>query len=122
MSLNIPEKTTGKARYSASGSVILLTGDIDQSDPSEFMEPFFKEVLKQASEAKMPDVTVDIRKLGFVNSSGVKTFVVFMVGLMALPADRRFLVNFQINKEISWQNAVLAPLKVMAPNYVRTVT
>jgi len=119
MALDIPAKFKGKTEYWATGGQILFRGEIDQTDPSEFLGPFFKTILAQAVESGLDAVEIDIRQLGFINSSGVKAFVVFLVGLLSLPTEKRFLVNFAINKEVTWHNAVVAPLRIMAPNFVR---
>lgn len=121
MALSIPAKAVGPIVFTAQEDTIRFSGEIDHADPSEFLAPFFGDVVTQASGSGMSQIKIDIRELKFINSSGVKSFVLFLVKMMGLPENKRFKVDFVHDPGVTWQRAILSPLMVLAPNYVRVV-
>jgi anti-anti-sigma regulatory factor len=72
---NIIDENFGKFTLSFIKDTVILTGEIDDRYPQEFLDPFFDRVIAKMAE----EVTIDIRELNFINSSGIKSLVNFLL-------------------------------------------
>lgn len=94
MPLTIPEETHDKFKFSASGDTVVLKGEIDVQDPGIILNPFFNKVLTQMDNS----VRIDITELDFLNSSGIKVFVSF---IMKKQPDAKVIIK--VDKSKTWQ-------------------
>jgi hypothetical protein len=73
--LKIIDENFGRFTLTYKNDIVIITGEIDDRYPQKFLDPFFEKVLD-----KMKDqVTIDIRELNFINSSGIKSLVNFLI-------------------------------------------
>ncbi|MCG8632565.1 MAG: hypothetical protein MI863_01995 [Desulfobacterales bacterium] len=75
MPIHIPEKTNDKSVISGRGDTLFLRGEIDSVDPGIFLTPFFRAAREQMGET----VKIDFTELEFLNSSGIKHIVSFVM-------------------------------------------
>ena len=101
MSLNIPEEKNGESIISASGDIVVLKGEINDINPHIFLSPFFEKVLKSMGK----QLTIDVSGLDFINSSGMKSLVVF---IMKRPPSK-IIIQSETSK--SWQKTSLKILQ-----------
>ena len=94
MDMFIEEQTHGNAIISAEGITIYLKGEIDSVEPGEYLTPFFTSVIEQMNDA----VVCDLTELEFINSSGIKCIVSFI-----LERDFESKVTFKLDVSKSWQ-------------------
>jgi len=92
--MNIKEKIDGSAKLSASGDIAKFEGEIDMQNPSIFLSPFFDEITEQMQEI----VTLDFTALEYLNSSGIKCIVSFV---LSKPDNSQ--VTFLVDNDKSWQ-------------------
>ncbi len=92
--MNIKESIVGTARISAKDNTATLSGEIDMQTPGDYLNPFFKEVIQQMDG----DVRLDFTCLEYLNSSGIKCIVSFV---LSKPDDHR--ITFIVDKKKSWQ-------------------
>jgi hypothetical protein len=100
------------------GSIITFSGSIDMEDPSIILDPFFEQIHKGAVEAKIPQVTLDVKALEFLNSSGIKAFAKWIMKLQTVPEGDRYKILILQNKDISWQTTSLPTLTFLIPGIV----
>jgi hypothetical protein len=65
----------GKYTISYVKNTVSLNGEIDDKFPQKILDPFFDKVLERMEK----QVTIDIRGLNFINSSGIKSLVNFLL-------------------------------------------
>jgi len=92
--MNIEERISGSAKLSASGDTAIFTGEIDMRSPSDFLSPFFDEIAVQMGEL----VRLDFTPLEYLNSSGIKCIVSFV--LSKAEGSR---IIFVVDNNKSWQ-------------------
>jgi hypothetical protein len=98
---------------------INISGSIDCLDPGAFMSPFLNEAHEFILEKLMKEVKVDIVKLNFLNSSGIKEFVEWIMKLEFLPEDQRYSIVFICNHEYLWQEPSIRTLAFLNPECVK---
>jgi len=92
--MNIQEKIAGTAKISASGDTALFEGEIDMQNPSDFLNPFFEDIASQMTKT----VRLDFTLLEYLNSSGIKCIVSFV---LSRPDNSQ--VIFVVDNNKSWQ-------------------
>lgn len=120
--LGIEPVTQGKASLSAEdcagGVRVVVSGDIDMQDPSVILDPFFSKVHEGAVAAGFKTVEADLRKLTFLNSSGIKAIAKWIMKLAPLPAAGRYQIKILQDKSIAWQATSLLTLTFLVPGGV----
>ena len=99
---------------SAEGLVLTLTGEIAQPNPGEFLDPLLQKVHQDALANKVPQVSVDLTGLSFLNSSGIKSLGAWVVNHQAQDAANRYRLEFIYNRAVTWQHASLKALTVLS--------
>ncbi len=92
--INITERKCGNAKIYANDDVLFFAGEIDCVDPSKYLTPFFKNVLENISSV----ITLNFENLEFINSSGIKCIVSFI-----LEKDQETRAVFVIDPDKTWQ-------------------
>lgn len=120
--LSIESITQGNASIAvtdtADGVNVAIAGEIDMQDPSVILDPVFAKVHEGASAQGLKVVEFDVRKLTFLNSSGIKAIAKWIMKLASLGADKRYQIKILSNKEITWQATSLQTLTFLVPGGV----
>ena len=122
-SLNIESTTHGSTTIDiqdgAEGTLVLkFKGNIDQSNPGEFMDPLLDQVHDRVLANKTPSVVADFTDLQFCNSSGIKALINWVMKQMEMPADSRYPVKFLYSKKVTWQQTSLKAITFLARGIV----
>ncbi|MCD4676821.1 MAG: hypothetical protein K8S18_12625 [Desulfobacula sp.] len=75
MPIHIPEQIHNKSSISGSGDTLFLKGEIDDVDPGVFLTQFF-ELAKEQMDQR---IKINFTDLEFLNSSGIKCIVSFVM-------------------------------------------
>jgi hypothetical protein len=102
-----------------SGVSVIVDGDIDMQDPSVMLDPLFDKIHKGAMSSGIKQVEFDLRKLTFLNSSGIKAIAKWIMNLAGAPADKKYVIKILQNKAISWQASSLPTLTFLVPGAVQ---
>lgn len=91
--------------------LIQILGDIDARDPRHSLGHFLNEVHEKIISEKIKLVKVDVRKLGFINSVGIKEFTNWIAKVDQLTEAQVYKIQFLLDKNIQWQKNTFTALK-----------
>jgi hypothetical protein len=89
---------------------------------SEQLGPFLTRVHEEALRVGAREVTADLAKLEFMNSSSFKRFVTWLNALRAVEGQHRYAIRFLSSPRVRWQKASLMALSCFAPGLVTIET
>jgi len=98
-----------------SNGTLTMSGKIAvMPEEYEKIECFFEKVLEKIAEANITELVLDVRKLIFLNSSGIKTICVSLV----MEADDVEGLHMKIvcSKKLTWQVETLPTFKDLMDN------
>ena len=88
----------------------------------EVLGAFLRAVDGELVQRSASTVTVDFRKLTFMNSSCFKDFVVWLSEVRKRPLANRYKLRFVSNPGVRWQRASLSTLSTFAVDLVEIVS
>lgn len=92
-------------------------GDIDMQDPGTLLNPFFDSVHNAIVENDVKHVEADFTELAFLNSSGIKTLIKWIMKIPQLPPDKKYNLKIIYSGKITWQGTSLKTLIYLAPGF-----
>jgi hypothetical protein len=113
-----------QGRLEAAGDKALkmnLAGSADLSVKAS-LDRFLQEVHNEALRVRAGEVSVDLRRLEFVNSSCLKGFVNWILAVEEQPSDRQYRITFVSSPTIQWQRRSLHALSCLASDLVTVST
>jgi hypothetical protein len=108
----------GRASLQAEGSLVTLSGDIDQASPKTFLAPFLEKVHAAAQDEGLREVQVDIVGLRFLNSSAVKEIIGWLLRRNHIPPGKKYVIEFIYDSSILWQRVSMPTLSQLDPDFV----
>jgi hypothetical protein len=113
------EKTAIKVMDGRDGGLVLkFSGTIDHVNPGEFIDPLLDQVHSQVMEKRIPQVEADFTELGFLNSSGIKSLIKWVMKQTTLSEDRRYPIRFVYSSKVTWQQTSLKAITHLAKGTV----
>jgi hypothetical protein len=85
------------------GVLLRFKGTIEQANPGEFLDPLLDQVHRRAIDRPGALVTADFTQLGFLNSSGIKSLIKWVMKQMYLPDGGRYGIRFLYSSQVTWQ-------------------
>jgi hypothetical protein len=95
-------------------SVLRLEGRVTEGSQHSIVCQYLREVHAYAVEAKLPELTVDVSSLVFVNSSVIRLFV----ELASRARQAGYTLIFEIDASISWHSMNFSALRTLVPEIV----
>jgi hypothetical protein len=118
MKVNATSPDGGRVSLQVDGSVVTISGEIDQASPKLFLGPFFEKIHAAAEEESLHEVKVDICSLHFLNSSAVKELIAWVLKRNRLPPGKKYVIDFIYDSSILWQRVTLPTLSQLDPDFV----
>jgi hypothetical protein len=115
MQISTVRAAGGKVSLRADGQTVFVAGEIDQLSPRDFMAGFLEIVHNMALGEGLAEVKVDVTALGFLNSSGIKEFLSWILRRNRIPPDKKYKINFLFDPAIAWQPITLPRLRDLDP-------
>ena len=106
----------------AGGNTVFISGSINHPKPGEFMEPFIQKVHESILENNMLEIKVDITKLKFLNSAGIRELVDWVMKLNHLPEQKKYKIQFLCSSEHKWQESSMSTLIYLNSTYLSKMT
>lgn len=104
-------------REKSLGLEFIGTGDMNAT---LLLAEFLKQVHLEALRLNVSEVSCDLQKLVFMNSSCFKSFVVWIDTVKTSPV--RYQIAFKTNPNLPWQRRSLEALRRLAANLVTIET
>ena len=98
----------------AEGFVVKFSGVIDHVNPGEFLDPLLLQIHEAAIGQQVAQVSADFSELSFLNSSGIKSFVKWIMNQLQLDAAQRYRIQFLYSPAVTWQQSSLKALVVLS--------
>ena len=118
MNVNSTSPDGGRVSLQVDGSVVTISGEIDQASPKLFLGPFFEEIHAAAEQEGLHEVKVDIRSLHFLNSAAVKELIAWVLKRNRLPPGKKYVLDFIYDSSILWQRVTMPTLSQLDPDFV----
>lgn len=103
------------------GMVIKFKGNIDDANPGAFLDPALEDIHQQVLAHKLGEVDADFTELAFLNSSGIKSLIKWIMRQTELPESQKYAIRFLYSSRITWQQTSLKALTYLAPKTVVAV-
>lgn len=104
-----------------SGMVIRLKGNIDVADPGPLMDPVLSDIHEQILANGLKEVDADFTELAFLNSSGIKCLIKWIMRQTEVPEAQKYKIRFIYSNRVTWQQTSLKALTYLAPQTVVAV-
>jgi hypothetical protein len=101
--------------------VIRFSGRIDDADPGAFMDPTLEGIHVQIVASGLREVAADFTELSFLNSSGIKSLIKWIMRQTELDEEQKYKIKFLYSGRVTWQQTSLKALTYLAPKTVTTV-
>ena len=116
MQISTVQAAGGRVRLRAEGDTVYVSGEIDQLSPRDFMAGFIEIVHNMVLGEIIAEVKIDVTELVFLNSSGIKEFLSWILRRNRLPHDKRYKLNFLFDSAVAWQPVTLPRLRDLDPD------
>jgi hypothetical protein len=115
MQISTVQAAGGKVTLRVDGDTVFVAGEIDQLSPRDFMAGFLEIVHNMALGEGLLEVKVDVTALVFLNSSGIKEFLSWILRRNRIPPEKKYRINFLYDPTVSWQPITLPRLRDLDP-------
>lgn len=96
-----------------------IQGEIDMKEPAIAIRPFLEQVHAHMIHNGGEEIEVDFTRLGFMNSSGIKEFVSWIMKLNGTPIDQKYTMLLTYSGSVTWQESSIPVLQKLQPNYIK---
>ena len=100
------------------GVTVYFHGKINMQNPGAIFGPYFDELHHKIIDANIDKVVADFTDLQFLNSSGLKSIIRWIMSDASLPKENQYSIKILYNKEIGWQETSLTTFKDLVPELV----
>ncbi|HEX7501278.1 MAG TPA: hypothetical protein VF524_13395 [Polyangia bacterium] len=111
MQISTVQAADGKISLRVDGDTVFIAGEIDQLSPRDFLAGFFEIVHNMALGESIGEVKVNVTELSFLNSSGIKEFLSWILRRNRISADKKYKINFLFDPTVAWQPITLPRLR-----------
>ncbi len=118
MQISTVRAAGGKVSLRVDGETVFVAGEIDQLSPRDFMAGFLEIVHNMALGEGLLEVKVDVTDLVFLNSSGIKEFLSWILRRNRIPPEKKYKINFLFDPTVSWQPITLPRLRDLDPECI----
>jgi len=120
--LNMLFNSTGKLNINIqdleSGIRLIFEGLVDDKNPETLLSNFFEELHEKLIKFQCKEVEVDLKKLIFLNSSGIKVLIQWITKNASSPLEKRYKYVIKINPNFHWQGNSCNMLKMLIPDLI----
>ena len=118
ISNNVYKFFNNKLQIKVDGSSIIMTGEINEKEPGKDLKDFFEELNLYFVDKKINEVSIDVRSLFFLNSSGIKEIIKWVMNLNEIYRKSHGKIKFYCSKDIIWQKPSFVPISNISPGII----
>jgi hypothetical protein len=115
MQISTVQAAGGKVSLRVEGETVFIAGEIDQMSPRDFMAGFLEIVHNMALGENLAEVKVDVTLLMFLNSSGIKEFLSWILRRNRIAPEKKYKINFLFDPAVAWHPVTLPRLRDLDP-------
>ena len=115
MQISTVQAAGGKISLRVDGDTVFIAGEIDQLSPRDFMAGFLEIVHNMVLGEALGEVKVNVTELAFLNSSGIKEFLSWILRRNRIPPEKKYRINFLFDPAVAWQPITLPRLRDLDP-------
>lgn len=97
---------------------VTCTGTLDVAEAAAVIQPQLLKLHAAAIDAKLPVVALHLEDVEYMNSSGLKSFMVWFLTASNARRDR-YTIEVSYDPDRSWQLLSLRPMERLAPDTVK---
>jgi len=97
---------------------VFIEGTVDLPDPGIVLNPYFEDFHNAIMERGSREVKINIDELEYINSSGIKSIIRYVMKILSLPPEKQYKVKIAYNSEKDWQQSSFKPVTLLAPKIV----
>lgn len=92
---------------------VFFEGVISMRSPAETVTPFLRKVHTAAVQSGVKNLTADLVKLRFMNSSSIRSLVDWVEWIRNEPDANRYVLHFVTKPDVTWQRTTLAAIQAL---------
>lgn len=100
---------------------VSISGNIIQKNPEIFMFDFFDKLHEFMLENGNRNININIQNLKFLNSSGIKVIVDWIIKVKALPENKRYTICFICDSVSTWQETIISTLSIIDNRIIESI-
>jgi hypothetical protein len=116
MQISTVQAAGGRVSLRAEGETVFVTGEIDQQSPRDFLAGFLEIVHNMALGEELAEVKANVTELVFLNSSGIKEFLSWILRRHRIAPEKKYKINFLFDPGVAWQPVTLPRLRDLDPD------
>ena len=113
------ERATLQLRMASNGLHLDFIGEIDMRDPEQALLDFLVHTDGIVAGREQKELFVDFTQLTYMNSSGIKLLITWLMGIRELPPEKQFVIIVHHDPESAWQTSCMPILQKILPDFVR---
>lgn len=110
---------TKKVKIKVHDETVNFYGNVDSQNPAEYLRPFFNELHNKIVANHIKEINLDVTGLDFLNSRGIKEFVVLIKNGQNLNTDQQYTINIIYSSTKPWQEKSFTLLSYFNPKLVK---
>lgn len=100
---------------------IIFSGQIDIPNPEIIVTPFFTKLDSEIISANINEVYFNVSKLDFINSSGIKVILQYIMSIIRRPEKQQYNIIIKYNEGVESQKTRFNSILFLAPKIIRFV-
>jgi hypothetical protein len=116
MQISEVKAVSGEVSFRAEGNRVFVKGEMDSTSSRDFIAAFFELVHHMTVGESHVELHIDVTALSFLNSSGIKEFLSWILRRNRLAPGKKYLLNFVYDPTITWQPITLTRLRDLDPS------
>jgi hypothetical protein len=118
MALQLQPIKRDDIQMSVRGTIFSIAGSVNISNPAEVLEPYILKLHNQLVDEGIKRITLDLTRLAFLNSSGIREIVNWILLVNALPSEKRYAVHIKYNSKYLWQESSTSTFVYLNPDLI----
>ena len=98
--------------------LLIVSGEIDMRDPSIVILPYLLNIHEAVIAGGLKTISVDFSNLSYVNSSGIKTIISWLMKSKDVPDGKGYKVKIIQNSDIAWQESTFPVIQKLFPDLI----
>lgn len=94
-------------------NTVFVKGSIDMQMPGKILEPFFTELHNDLMNYGFKFLTLDITEMNFINSSGLREILAWLMKIIRLPKDDRYDIYLKIDPSVNCQSGFARSISLL---------